>query len=49
MCSPSISRAISSIEYLVGIEGLLTASSDCTVRLWTLYGAQVGVFGQPEP
>ncbi|KAF6776812.1 hypothetical protein AHF37_03388 [Paragonimus kellicotti] len=25
---------------------LLTASTDCSVALWTLYGAKVGVFGQ---
>jgi WD40 repeat protein len=41
-------RAIVRVEYLRGIEGVLTASTDCTVRLWTLAGEQVGVFGQTE-
>lgn len=42
-------RAVVKIEFLKGVEGLVSASADCTVRLWTLAGEQIGVFGQPEP
>jgi WD40 repeat protein/Ca2+-binding EF-hand superfamily protein len=42
-------HALTHVEYCAGIEGLVTASSDCTLRLWTLVGEQVGIFGQPEP
>ena len=38
--------AVSRLEYLKGIEGVVSASTDCTVRLWTLSGQQVGLFGQ---
>ena len=41
-------KAICHVEYLVGIEGVISASYDCTVRLWTLSGEQVGVFGQSD-
>ena len=42
-------RPITHVEYLVGIEGVITTSGDCTVRLWTLSGEQIGVFGQQLP
>jgi len=42
-------QSICHVEYLVGIEGIITASADCTVRLWTLSGEQVGIFGQGDP
>lgn len=42
-------KAITKVRYLTGIEGIITASSDCTVRLWTLTGEQVGVLGQADP
>lgn len=42
-------RAITHVEYLTSVEGIISASFDCTVRLWTLSGEQVGVFGQPMP
>ena len=41
-------RGICHVEYLTGIDGVITASSDCTVRMWTLSGEQVGVFGQSQ-
>ena len=41
-------KSIEKVQYLTGIEGIISASSDCTVRLWTLSGEQVGVFGQSE-
>ena len=34
------------VEYLPGVEGIMSASTDCTARLWTLSGEQVGLFGQ---
>ena len=42
-------RAVVQLEYLKGVEGIVSASTDCTVRLWTLSGEQIGVFGQAEP
>ncbi|KAL1504561.1 hypothetical protein AB1Y20_008347 [Prymnesium parvum] len=41
--------AVVRLEYLKGVEALVSASADCTVRLWTISGEQVGVFGQSEP
>ena len=38
--------AIVRVEHLKGIEGIVSASSDCTVRLWSLSGEQIGIFGQ---
>lgn len=37
-----------SVEYLSLEQGalLLTASEDCTARLWTLDGQYIGMFGQ---
>ena len=40
------SHAITRLAYMTGIEGLISASSDCTVRMWTLSGEQIGIFGQ---
>jgi hypothetical protein len=42
-------RAVIAAEYLIGLSGFLTAGSDCTVRMWSLAGEQVGVFGQQSP
>ena len=42
-------KPIARVEYLKGIEAILTASVDCTARLWTLAGEQVGLFGQETP
>ena len=41
-------KAISQVAYVVGVEGIVTGSTDCTVRMWTLTGEQVGVFGQDD-
>ena len=42
-------QSIVHVEYLPGIDGLMTASTDCTARLWTLSGEQIGLFGQAKP
>ncbi|XP_013411389.1 WD repeat-containing protein on Y chromosome [Lingula anatina] len=42
-------KAITSIDFVEGKDLLVTASSDCTVRLWTLCGRFVGTFGQKNP
>ena len=34
------------VVYMMAIEGLATASRDRTVRMWSLGGEQVGIFGQ---
>ncbi|MBN3297524.1 WDR49 protein, partial [Amia calva] len=42
---------ISSVTSLVIIDEdkvLLTSSTDCTVRLWSIHGEFIGTFGQPE-
>ena len=41
-------RAIVRVEHLKGIEGIISASTDCTVRLWSLSGEQIGIFGQEQ-
>lgn len=41
-------HAITHVEFCVGVEGLVSASNDCTLRLWTLLGEQVGIFGQSD-
>lgn len=40
--------SVVSVEYLVRDQGalLLSASEDCTARLWTLNGQFIGMFGQ---
>ena len=42
-------QSIVHVEYLPGIDGVMTASTDCTARLWTLSGEQIGLFGQEKP
>lgn len=42
-------RCIVRLEYVKGLEGLVTCSTDCTVRMWTLRGEQIGMFGQEQP
>lgn len=45
-------KTIVSIQYIVhgelNKEMLLTASKDCTVRLWTIKGIYIGIFGQEK-
>ena len=40
--------SVVTVEYLSRDEGalLLSASEDCTARLWTLNGQYIGMFGQ---
>lgn len=42
-------KAITSINYIERRKILLTASSDCSVRLWTLSGQYLGTLGSPVP
>lgn len=45
-------RAIVRLEHLshlAKVGGLVTASADCSVRLWSLSGEQVGIFGLGTP
>lgn len=42
-------RSVIAAEYLTGISGFLTAGADCTARMWSLAGEQIGVFGQAVP
>ena len=42
-------RSVIAAEYLTGISGFLTAGADCTVRIWSIAGEQIGVFGQHAP
>ncbi|XP_066529067.1 WD repeat-containing protein on Y chromosome-like isoform X2 [Hoplias malabaricus] len=39
-------KTIVSVEYVERFRLLVTASTDCTVRLWTLAGSYIGTFGQ---
>jgi len=39
-------KAVNSVSYVSGQDCLITASSDCSVRLWTVQGRFVGIFGQ---
>lgn len=38
-------RSIHSVDYVTDRELLITGSSDCSVRLWTLNGQYIGTFG----
>lgn len=42
-------KPITSINYIDRRKILLTASSDCSVRLWTLGGQYLGTLGSPVP
>ena len=39
-------RSIHSVDYVTDREILITASADCSVRLWTLNGQYIGTFGE---
>ena len=39
-------RSIHSVDYVTEREILITASADCSVRLWTLNGQYIGTFGE---
>ena len=36
-------KAVNSVSYVNGQECLITASSDCSVRLWTIQGRYIGM------
>lgn len=40
-------KAVTGISYISKSKLLLTSSSDCSVRLWTLAGRYIGTFGSP--
>ncbi|XP_067949364.1 cilia- and flagella-associated protein 337-like [Watersipora subatra] len=40
---------INSLDFIDEHKLLITASSDCSVRLWNKDGDYIGTFGQPEP
>lgn len=42
-------KALTSITYIDRRKILLTASSDCSVRMWTLGGQYLGTIGSPVP
>lgn len=39
-------KAINSVEYVDDRSVIVTASSDCSVRVWTLSGVYIGTFGE---
>ncbi|XP_070198273.1 cilia- and flagella-associated protein 337-like isoform X3 [Littorina saxatilis] len=41
-------ESVSSIDLVEQNKVLLTSSSDCTVRMWTIEGHYIGTLGQPE-
>jgi hypothetical protein len=42
-------QVIVQVEMVQKREVLITASTDCSVMLWTLHGARIGTFGQAKP
>ncbi|XP_076074046.1 WD repeat-containing protein on Y chromosome-like [Mytilus galloprovincialis] len=40
-------KIINKIEYVEEVKLLITASSDCAIRVWTLNGCYIGTFGEP--
>lgn len=42
-------NVVTSLDYVDGHDCFLSSSDDCSVRLWTVYGAFVGIFGQNTP
>ncbi|CAH1253656.1 EFCAB8 [Branchiostoma lanceolatum] len=42
-------KAVVEIQYLEDRKLIATASSDCTIRLWTACGRYIGTFGQKNP
>ncbi|XP_064637892.1 WD repeat-containing protein on Y chromosome-like [Lineus longissimus] len=42
-------ESVTCIDLVEEHKMMLTASLDCTVRMWTLDGEYVGTFGQPDP
>lgn len=46
MLSRAHTKAINSIEYVDDSSVVITASSDCAIRVWTLSGEYIGTFGE---
>ncbi|KAI8818479.1 WD40-repeat-containing domain protein [Fimicolochytrium jonesii] len=42
-------QSISSVNYANVHNIILTCSKDCTIRVWTLSGTHIGIFGQDTP
>lgn len=42
-------NVVTSLDYVDSRDCFLSASDDCSVRMWTIYGAFVGIFGQETP
>jgi len=40
---------VTSLDYVDGRDCFVSSSDDCSLRLWTVYGAFVGIFGQDTP
>ena len=40
---------MTSLDYVDGRDCIVSASDDCSLRLWAVYGAFVGIFGQETP
>ncbi|XP_066517202.1 cilia- and flagella-associated protein 337 isoform X2 [Hoplias malabaricus] len=40
--------SITGLQIIENDQVLLTSSTDCTVRLWSIHGEFIGTFGQPE-
>ena len=41
-------KPITSVDYVNDKKLIISASTDCSIRLWTIYGNFVGIFGQRE-
>jgi len=37
---------VTSLDFVDGHDCIVSSSDDCSLRLWTVYGAFVGIFGQ---
>ncbi|KAI9099891.1 WD40-repeat-containing domain protein [Phlyctochytrium arcticum] len=42
-------RSVVSLDLMDGYDAVVSASTDCTVRVFTLQGHYIGTFGQPTP
>ena len=42
-------QGISEMAYIDACERLVTCASDCSVRMWSIYGQFIGIFGQETP
>jgi len=42
-------NVVTSLDYVESRDCFVSSSDDCSVRMWTVYGAFVGIFGQETP